>query len=57
MLLVGNQECFPGTVAGVRHTVINKSDAVPRKLVGKVTDKQTGISNIVVSAVQGNHRQ
>lgn len=36
MLLAGNTECPPCTVADVWHTVVNKSDAIPRELVGEV---------------------
>lgn len=38
-LLVGSQECFPGNVAGVGHTVVNRSDAIPGELVGDNKDK------------------
>lgn len=47
MLLVDNQECFPDTVASIGHTVIHKSDTVPGKFVGEVTEELTGINNTV----------
>lgn len=53
MVLVGNQECFPGTDPDVGHTVVNKLDAIPRELVGEVTDKETGINHIVCEGCAG----
>ena len=38
-LLVGNQEYSLGTVVGIEHTVVFKTDAIPGELVGEVTDK------------------
>lgn len=52
-LLVGNQECFPGNVAGVGHTVVNRSDAIPGELVGDNKDKRTGINNIMCECYAG----
>lgn len=53
MVLVGNQECFPGTVPDVGPTVVNKSDAIPRELVGESQTRKLALTTWCVRAVQG----